>query len=525
MSAIRRAGATALLFVAVMTQSGNAQQTVPRTLSLEEALQLARPASEAVALARVGIQRAHGQQLQARSDLLPQISGAFSYTRQLKSQFDNLFGGTQDTTATVPAPSRCDAFTGNPNKPIAERLTDLENAVACATTVNPFAGFSKLPFGRKNTYTVGFSGSQLLFDGGRVFGQMKAADAGRASASIALTAAEAQLVLDVVQAYYDAALSERLVAIAEATLSQADTTLTQTRLRREVGTAPEFDVLRATVARDNQRPLVIQARTQRELAQVHLRQLLNIPIDLPLTLTTELSDTTMSRVPTLAQIASASPDTAAGHRSAVRQAVEAVRAQEGLNASSRAQSLPAVSLSSQYSRLAYPSNGLPGWSEFLTDWKLTLGAQVPIFTGGRIKGDRIQAKAGLDEAKLRHSQITKAAELDGRNTLASLEAAQSNWIASEGTAAQATRAYQIADLRFREGLSTQTELLDSRIALQQAEVNRAQAARDLQIARVRVSLLADLPLGGASTDQQATRSQAPRRAAANQASTGGQSFP
>lgn len=525
MNVFRRAGATALLF-AVMTQPGLAQQTAPRTLSLEEALQLARPASEAVALARVGVERAHGQQLQARSELLPQISGAFSYTRQLKSQFDNLFGGgTADTTAKAPAPTSCDAFTANPNKPVAERLEDLEKAVACATTVNPFAGFSRLPFGRKNTYTVGLSGSQLLFDGGRVFGQMKAADAGRASATISLTAAEAQLVLDVVQAYYDASLSERLVAIAEATLAQADTTLTQTRLRREVGTAPEFDVLRATVARDNQRPVAIQARTQRELAQVRLRQLLNIATDQPLSLTTDLTDTTQSRVPSLARIASASPDTAAAHRSAVRQAAEAVRAQEGLNASSRAQRLPSLSLSSQYSRLAYPSSGLPGFSEFLTDWKLTLGGQVPIFTGGRIKGDRIQAKAGLDEARLRHRQVTKAAELDGRNTVAQLEAAQAIWLASEGTAAQATRAYQIADLRFREGISTQTELLDSRIALQQAEVNRAQAARDLQIARVRVSLLSDLPLGGASADQQSTRSQAPSRPSASQASTGGQIFP
>lgn len=526
MSVIRRAGAFALFFVAV-ARPGIAQQATPRTLSLEEALQMARPASEAVAIARVGVERARGQQMQARSALLPQISGAFSYTRQLKSQFDNLFGGTAvDTTATVPAPTRCDAFTGNPNKPVAERLDDLEKAVACATTVNPFAGFSRLPFGRKNTYTVGLSGSQLLFDGGQVFGQMKAADAGRASASIALTAAEAQLVLDVVQAYYDAALSERLVGIAEATLAQTDTTLTQTRLRREVGTAPEFDVLRATVARDNQRPVAIQARTQRELAQVRLKQLLNMPIDEPLALTTDLTDTAQGRVPSLARIASASPDTAASHRSAVRQAAEAVRAQEGLNASSRAQRLPAVSLSSQYSRLAYPTSGLPGLSEFLTDWKLTLGAQVPIFTGGRIKGDRIQAKAGLDEARLRHRQIAKAAELDGRNTVAQLEAAQSNWLASEGTATQAARAYQIADLRFREGISTQTELLDSRIALQQAEVNRALAARDLQIARVRVSLLADLPLAGATSDQPSTRSPAPSRAqSANQTSPGGQSFP
>ena len=85
--------------------------------------------------------------------------------------------------------------------------------------------------------------------------------------------------------------------------------------------------------------------------------------------------------------------------------------------------------------------------------------------------------------------------------------------ASEGTASQASRAYQIADLRFREGVSTQTELLDARIALEQASVNRAQAARDLQIARVRVALLAELPLSGASAPTAPTAPARPRQPA------------
>lgn len=520
---------TALAVAALLTMiavTGQAQAPTARTLSLEDALGLARPASEAVGIARIGVERARGQVLQARSELLPQLAGSFSYTRQLKSQFDNVFSSAPpDTSTAPPAPTSCAAFAGDPTKPIDQRLDDLEQAVRCTTTVNPFAGFSKLPFGRKNTYTLGISGSQTLFDGGRIFGQVKAAEAGRASARIAVTAAEAQLVLDVVQAYYDAALSDRLLAIAQATLTQADTTLGQTRLRREVGTAPEFDVLRATVARDNQRPLVIQSRTQRELAYIRLRQLLNLPADQPLALSTELGDTALAKTPSLAQMAGAAPDTVIAHRAAVRQAAEAVRAQEGLDAVSRSLRMPSLALTSQYSRIAYPSHGLPGFNEFVTDWRLVLGVQVPIFTGGRLKGDRILAKAGLDEAKLRKQQVAEAAELDGRNATSQLEAAAANWQASEGTAAQAGRAYQIADIRFREGISTQTELLDARIALQQAEVNRAQAARDLQIARVRVALLADLPLGGVSDASPTTRTQSSRPAAAQPAPTGGQTLP
>jgi len=51
-------------------------------------------------------------------------------------------------------------------------------------------------------------------------------------------------------------------------------------------------------------------------------------------------------------------------------------------------------------------------------------------------------------------------------------------------------------VRFREGISTQIELSESRVQWQQAQANRARAARDLQVARVRLTLLRDLPVGG-----------------------------
>ena len=63
---------------------------------------------------------------------------------------------------------------------------------------------------------------------------------------------------------------------------------------------------------------------------------------------------------------------------------------------------------------------------------------------------------------------------------------------------QAGRAYRIAEIRYREGISTQLEVADSRILLQQAEANRALAARNLAVARARVALLQDLPLGAAA---------------------------
>ena len=498
------AGRLALLAMVTALPAATWAQGPARALSLDEAIQLATPASEAIGIARAGVERARGQQAQARSELFPQLTGSASYTRTLRSQFSALVNeddSTGTSTDTTTAPTSCARFAADPTRPLAERVDSLESAVACATSLDPFGSFRNLPFGQKNQYNLGLQFSQNLFAGGRIRAQTRIAGAARRSAEVELTSQEAQLRLDVTQAYYDAVLSDRLVAIADSALAQAERTLSDTKLAREVGNVPEFDLLRAQVTRDNQRPVVIQRRSQRDIAYLRLRQLLNLPLAEPLALTTSLGDTDSLAPappgPDSASSAVTAADTAAGHRAAVRRAAETVTTQENRLTVARAGSLPTLRLTSAFARIAYPSSGLPGWNDFLSDWTVSLAMQVPIFTGGRLRGDRIVAHADLDEARLRLQQTREQAALDARTSIASLEAAEAAWAASAGTVEQARRAYGIAEIRFREGISTQTELGDSRLLLQQAEANRAQAARDLRVARARLELLPDLPLGGA----------------------------
>src|SRR6185369_14324450 len=94
----------------------------------------------------------------------------------------------------------------------------------------------------------------------------------------------------------------------------------------------------------------------------------------------------------------------------------------------------------------------------------------------------------------RYDQTREFASLDSRVTINNLLQASEAWQASLGTAEQASRAYSIAEVRYREGISTQLELNDARILLEQAVVNRSLAARNLQIARVKLALLPNLPL-------------------------------
>jgi outer membrane protein len=448
---IERLGALLLLVSATPLA---AQQAGPvRRLSLDAAVTLAEPASEVVGIAQAGVQRARGGQAQARSIFFPQLSANASYTRTLKSQFEGAFGS--DTSSSGP-------------------------------------DFSNLPFGQANTYVFGLQGQWTLFNGLRNFAGASAAAAETRSAETGLTSQRAALLLTAAEYYYDALLADRLAAIAESTLAQTEATLRETQLGYDVGNRAEFDLLRARVSRDNAKPTVISQRAQRDIAYLRLKQLLGLPLTDSLELVTPLEDSVLA----LPQAAGAfSGDTTVGARAAVVQAEESVNAAEARLRAARGEILPAVVLQSTYNRYAYPDNGVPEWNAMRPDWNVVLGVQMPLFTGGRIKGSRDAARASLNDSRLRLRQAHEFAEIELRNARTTLAAAQASYDASTGTTQQAQRAYEIAQVRYREGISTQTELADSRLLLQQAQAQRAQAARTLQVARLRIALLRDLPLG------------------------------
>jgi outer membrane protein len=485
--------------------------TAPRTLSLDEAVRIAESQSEAVRIARAGVQRAEGQQYQARSQRLPQLAGSASYTRTLASQFSVAAGPAVDTTKPVPPPAPCDQYLLDATATTADRLAGLEDASRCAIGGNPFSSFGSLGFGAKNQYNVGLAFSQNLFAGGRISAQNAVANAGRRSADIELTAQRAQLRLDVTQAYFDAALADRLVALAESSAVQTDNVLKQTKLARTVGNVSEFELLRAQVSSANQRPIVIQRQSDREVAYLRLKQLLNLPLDSPVELTTAVDDSAATNI-ALESIGITS-DTAAIDRATVKQAAEAIDAQRGLLKVAKAQRLPTLSLTSQYGKVAFPLTGLPQSGSFRTNWTIGVASQVPLFTGGRIKGDQLVAEANVREAQARYDQLREFAALDSRVTINNLLQARAAWQASLGTAEQAARAYSIAEVRYKEGISTQIELNDSRILLEQAVTNRALAARNVQVARVKLALLADLPLQSTGATQAQAQAQTQATAA------------
>jgi outer membrane protein TolC len=473
--------------------SAQGANAVPAQLSLADALSLAEQRSEALKIADAALKRAQGQRYQSRAQFYPQLNGTAGYQRTLQSQFQAI-SKSAGSSSSGPPSSGSDTSSSS---------GDLASS--------PIAKIFAAP----NTVTLGLQFSQNLFTAGKVTAANKGADAAERAAQAGVATARAQLVIDVAQAYYNAVALDRMAAIADSALAQADRALAQTTLARQVGTSAEFDLLRARVTRDNARPQAIAARANRDVALMHLRQMLGLPLSGTMTLTTSVRDD-LSADQAMAQTAetvltapvalprantSATPDTSVAHRAAVKQAADALEAQRYALRAANWQRLPSLQVSSSYQRFGYPREGtfLPNsFSQFYPNWTATMGFSFPIWTSGRLLGEKMVAQANYAEAQQRLQQAREAAELDARVSINQYEQAQAAYAASVGTDEQAAKAYTIAEVRYREGISTQLELDQSRTQLQQARINRVMAARDFELARLRLALLRDLPISGAA---------------------------
>ncbi|MBX5480280.1 MAG: TolC family protein [Myxococcaceae bacterium] len=470
--------------VAVLVWCGAAfAQRAPRPLSVEEALELACAHSELVAIARAGVQRADAAKLGAQSEWFPQLAASASYDRTIKSQFD--------VFRDVPSAGG-DGF---------------------GSQIAQF-------FASANTWRAGASLSQNLFAGGRTVARNAAAAAGQRTAALTLVSARASSVFDVAQAYYGAVLADRLLAIAEATQRQAEETLAQVEVAFREGTRPEFDLLRARVAVENQRPQVLRQRTERDLSHLRLKQLLQLPLDQPLELDGALDAETLPDVTRIAvEAAGVSMPEPQTPRVPVQQAAEAVHLQDASVRIARSQHFPQLFLTSNYGLVNFSNSPFTHTERWLTNWDVGVSLTVPLFTGFRIHSDVLAAQADLAEARARARQTGELAQLDTQSAREELGQAQAAWEATRAAVALARRALEIAEVRFREGVSTQLELDDARLQLQQAEANRARAARDLQVARIRIALLPWLPLSGTTAPSTAASLTAPMNAAPVQTSS------
>ena len=466
--------AAAMLAAAAAGRPLEAQQrTDTLVLSLGDAVARADRASDETRLAMAQLEAAEAQILSARATGLPQLRLSSTYAHQL------------------------------------------ENARAQAVGQI---------FGQNNTYNSNLNLSQSLFQGGRVVNAARAASRVGEAARLDVDETRRTITVAVQRAYLAAVLAEQLLGIQERNLALADERVAQVERLQVGGRLARYDLLRARVERTNLEPTVIQARAERELAELELKRLLNLPVEQPLALTTALDadavfagvggDTTAAATPGVVAAGppaspAAVPRALVEERGSVRAARLTAEARRFGVRVARADLLPSLTVSGTFGYLAFPTGSFlqnpptrfgrivnspcptaadptrtcaqqnGGW---FSDRSVNLAVSWPLFDGLRTKANVDLAESQARIAELQLEQRREAVTLEIARARSELARARAAYGAQRQNVAEAEEAYRLAALRFERGVGTQLETSDAQLAQLTAQTNAARAAFDLFLA-------------------------------------------
>jgi len=414
-------------------------------LTLADALVRALEHNESYLISEQEQRRGEARVTEARADALPKLSFFGNYSRnfEIPEQFVKI---DWDATDTVPPQ------------------------------------ISRFKFGFEHTAIWGVSARQTIFEGGRVFAALAAARLYAKYLTQAHRQARLDLQRDVSLAFYDAILAAQRVEVARQALQLATQTRDVVQQRFDQGQSSEYDLLRAKVQVANIQPEVTQADNLRQLSLTNLRNLLGINAGVPLVLQLSYPDSAAWENEPLDTLL----DRARARRPEPLQAELEVRMRQKAVSVAAADHYPSLYLSTDWAISANRERlGMNHWLR-TPSWSATLSLSIPIFEGMRVSSGVAQAKVDLSQARLRESAINKYVALDVEKAGHDFIEARERLASQSETVHQAEEGYQIAQLRYQEGVGTQLEVTDALVALTTARLNQSQALRDVLVARVQL---------------------------------------
>lgn len=439
------------------------------SLTLDEALQRLSTQEPRLAAARAqrDVARALGHEAQSalRNRLLPTVTASYGSQRVAQNQFVEIA-----RRAGIP-----------PTPP---------------DQLDPFSRV----FASPNQRTGALEASIRPFDSGVASARVAAARAGVEAASAVESQVRAALELELITRYADVQLQRRLRAVADSALSQAQRTLAVTRQAVAAGRTAEFEVWRVEAEVQALRPAQLEADRQQRLAELGMTQLLGLPANHALHLTSP--DEPWSTDALSSTAADTSAQAVAGRdlprRSTPRLAVRELEAREREAVATQRAAwrslLPALDVTLAHQRLAYPLRADTWGGPYYQNTVVGVSLSVPLdFTGA--SAARIEAAtAAVRAAQAQRRQAEQAHDREAVDVALQRDFARLAWDAARAGAASAEKALRVAEARHETGRASLLELQDARLAWYQAMATRARAARDRLITDARAERLGRLPL-------------------------------
>jgi outer membrane protein TolC len=357
-------------------------------------------------------------------------------------------------------------------------------------SLRPYVAF-QLPTGSsafyetvQNGYNATLNVRQLLTDFGRTDALVELARTGELSARDALEQVRTQLGYQTIQAFYQTLLLRQAVGVADEEIRTLEEALRVSEKKFTGGTATRFDTLTTGVRLSNARNSRTDTLAALRKQEAALRQLLGLDRGAPLDLAGDFDAT----VPT--------PDPAEAIAEGLRDRPEARLARDSeKEAGSR---IDAADLENRPVLAASATGGvqngdLPALYANKGYVDAGVSVSVPIFTGNRIAGRRLEARADRRAAEAREEETQRAIITDVEDAFTDLAAARSRMATADLVVAQAQEALALARSRYANGVITNFELLDAQSSARAAELARLRARYDTLIAAHAVARAAGRP--------------------------------
>lgn len=320
-------------------------------------------------------------------------------------------------------------------------------------------------------FTAGATIKQLIFDFNHTRAQIRQAAALQGAAESDYTRAQADLVLQVKQAYYTLVANTHLVKVSEANLTSRTNQLALARARLNAGVGQPADLVSAEANESDAQQNLVQARAAQASSQISLALFMGIDPRTPI----DLAD---SREPIVAE-----DDMNGLVNLGLKQRPEIRTARQNLDASgfglSAARSLNAPSLSLNLNASGRgrtdPIDGSSGVASLALTW--------PLLDGGLQSGAIKVAKAGVQSSNASLILAGQQVISDVTQAYLALKSAEQRKVITAAQVVNATEGVRIAQGRYQAGLGTFVDVTTAQALLVSAQTNDVNADASLDQAR------------------------------------------
>ncbi len=329
-----------------------------------------------------------------------------------------------------------------------------------------------------NSYGLSVTARQLLTDFGRTDKIVAMARSGQITAQDALEDTRHQLGYQTIQSFYSVVLLRSSMDVAREEIATLEEALRVAQKKFAAGSATKFDLLTTQVRLSNARNHLTDTQASLEKQENGLRQLLGRPPGAPLLLAGDF-DAESAALPESEAISDGLENRP--EMKLARDDEKTARLKE--DAAARGNR---PTLSAQVSG-GVEDGVVPNLYDNRSYVTAGLSLDVPIFTGQRVTGDRLEAEAGVRSAQAREHELSDTITTDVQNAYSDLKAAQARLASADTLVAQAQEALALAQTRYANGVITNFELLDAQSSFRSAELGRLQARYDCVLARQAVA--------------------------------------